>query len=578
VRRGAQRHSGGCSELGALRPVCARLTLASPNIVRYSSKIQRRLSALVGAGSVSTLHGAACRIVLFARASHPNRVTVNAPVNRAASKEALSAPAGVSATSRSATRGSLNADRFFDPDPQVRRVARELYAETSRLPLVCPHGHVDPALLAEDAPFPEPTSLLITPDHYIYRMLYSHGIPLEELGISTRDEAEAGADPRRVWQLFADRYYLFRGTPTGAWLDYELYELFGVSAQLTSDTAQHLYDELQERLWSPEFRPRALYDRFKIEVLATTDRATDTLGHHRAIAASDWRGRVIPTFRPDALFRIASAEWLHELAALESVHGAPVQSYQTFIDALWARRQYFRSCGATATDHAVLEPYTARLAEHEGAALFDKARLGDANADDQRRFEAHMLMEMARMSCDDGLVMQLHAGAWRDHNMAVAERYGPDKGADIPVATEFTRNLHALLNAHGNDRRLCLVLFTLDESTYSRELAPLAGHYPSVKLGPPWWFHDSIQGMLRFRQATTETAGIYNTAGFNDDTRAFCSIPARHDLARRVDANWLAGLMARHIIDVSDARHMARALAYDLARETYRLVATAREE
>jgi glucuronate isomerase len=352
--------------------------------------------------------------------------------------------------------------------------------------------------------------------------------------------------------------------------------VFGVRERLNGKTAQAIYDEIAAQLRLPGFRPRALFDRFNVEVLTTTDKASDPLVHHRAIRESDWGGTVLPTFRPDSVFRIASTEWGDEITALERAHGSAIGSFAAFITALEERRTYFKAMGATATDHAVIEPYTEQLSLGEAERLFQVARRGEATPTDQRRFEAHMLMEMARMSVEDGLVMQLHPGAYRDHNRTVFERYGPDKGADIPVATEYTRNLHALLNAYGNDRRLTLVLFTLDESTYARELAPLAGHYPAVKLGPPWWFHDSIEGMTRFRQRTTETAGIYNTAGFNDDTRAFCSIPARHDLSRRVDANYLGGLVARHVIDLSDARDMARALAYDLAKETYKLKGVSR--
>jgi glucuronate isomerase len=465
----------------------------------------------------------------------------------------------------------LHPDRFFDPDPAVRKVARTLYEGTRDLPIVAPHGHVDPRLLAENAPFPEPTALLIVPDHYIFRMLYSRGISMESLGVPARDGTQVERDPRRIWQLFAENYRLFRGTPTGVWLDHELYHVFGVRQKLTGATAQAVYDEIAEKLASPEFRPRALFERFNIEVLTTTDAATDTLEHHRAIRESGWRGRVIPTFRPDAVFRIAAPAWRDEIAKLARVHGAPIGDYAGFIRALEERRAFFRSMGAVATDHAVVEPRTERLPDDVAERLFARALEGAATAGDQARFEAHMLMEMARMSCEDGMVMQLHPGALRDHNARVFERFGLDKGADIPVATEYTRNLRNLLAAYGNDPRLTLILFTLDESTYARELAPLAGHYPALRLGPPWWFHDSIEGMKRFRERTTETAGIYNTAGFNDDTRAFCSIPARHDLARRVDADWLAGLVARHVIDLDDAREMAHALAYGLVRETYRL-------
>ncbi len=465
----------------------------------------------------------------------------------------------------------LHADRFFDSDPEIRRAARSLYEETRALPLICPHGHVDPALLANDDPFPEPASLIVVPDHYIVRMLYSRGAPMETLGIPTRDGTPVETDPRRIWQAFGDNAHLFHGTPTGVWLDHELHDVFGVKVRLDADSAQYVYDQIAERLASPEFRPRRLFERFNIEVLATTDAASDSLEHHRAIRASGWGGRVIPTFRPDAVFRIAAAEWSSELECLGQANGASIANYEAFVAALESRRAFFKSLGATATDHAVVEPFASRLSLHDASAIFVRALRGEATADDQRRFEAHMLMEMARMAVDDGLVMQLHPGALRNHNRAVFERFGADRGGDIPVATEYTRNLAELLNAYGNDERFSLVLFTLDESAYSRELAPLAGHYPALRLGPPWWFHDSIEGMTRYRQQVTETAGIYNTAGFNDDTRAFCSIPARHDLARRVDANFLGGLVARHVVELEDAHVLARAMAYDLARDTYRI-------
>jgi glucuronate isomerase len=464
-------------------------------------------------------------------------------------------------------------DRGFDPEPSVRRAARALYEETRGLPVISPHGHVDPRLLAENEPFPDPATLIVTPDHYILRMLYAHGVALESLGVATREDAVVETDPRAIWQRFAERYHLFLATPTGAWLDHELHEVFGVRERLDGDTAGRVYDDIAEKLAAPEFLPRALFDRFGIEVLATTDKAGDGLEHHRAIRRSGWKSRVIPTFRPDAVFQIAAPRWRGELDALARACGTSLSTYEEFIQALQQRRVVFRELGATATDHGVLEPFTEPLAPGEAERLFQQARSGTATAADQRRFEAHLLMEMARLSVADGLVMQLHAGALRDHNRVVFERFGPDVGGDIPIATEFTRNLRPLLNAYGNDPRFTLVLFTLDESTYSRELAPLAGHYPAVRLGAPWWFHDSMHGMMRFRERTTETAGIHKTAGFTDDTRAFCSIPARHDLARRMDANFLGGLVARHVIGMDDARRMARALAYDLAKETYKLAA-----
>ena len=465
----------------------------------------------------------------------------------------------------------MHPDRCFDPDAAVRRVARELYEETCALPIVSPHGHVDPCLLAADEPFENPTALLVSPDHYVLRMLYARGMPLESLGVPRRDGAPVERDPRAIWHRFAGAYGAFRGTPTGLWLDHELHELFGVRERLDKASADRVYDAIAERLASPEFRPRALFQRFRIEVLATTDAATDTLDHHVAIRRSGWGGRVIPSFRPDAIFRLAAPGWQAAVIALAAAAQRPVDDYRTLIDALAERRLYFKRLGATACDHGVFQPFTAALSDDAAELLFRRGWRGEATAADQRRWEGHLLMEMARMSLTDGLVMQIHAGAFRDHDAPLAESFGPDRGGDIPVATEFTRNLRPLLNAYGSDEAFTVILFTLDESTYSRELAPLAGHYPAVRLGAPWWFHDSIEGMLRHLERTTETAGIDKLAGFVDDTRAFCSIPARHDVARRVQANWLARLVARHVIDAGDARALARALAYDLVKRSYRL-------
>lgn len=465
----------------------------------------------------------------------------------------------------------LHEDRYFDSDPTLRKIARTLYEGVKELPIVAPHGHVDPGLLAENEPFPEPTSLILIPDHYIFRMLYSQGIPLEALGVPSVDGTPVETDKRKIWQIFGDHFYLFSGTPTGAWLAHELYDVFGIRTKLDHESAMLIYDEINEKLRSPEYLPRALFERFKIEVLSTTDAATDDLASHRKIRNSGWNGRVIPTFRPDAVLSIHSPDWRQHIEVLQEASGIRIEQYADFIEAIEERRQFFRSNGAVATDHAVVVPYTHRLSDSDAEKVFRKAMTGEAQAQDEALFQAHMLMEMARMSTEDGLVMQIHPGSCRNHNRFVYERFGPDKGADIPLQTEFTRNLYELLNTYGNDAAFTLVLFTLDETTYSRELAPLAGHYPALRLGPPWWFHDSIEGMTRFRQQTTETAGIYNTAGFNDDTRAFPSIPARHDLSRRIDAVMLARMVARHIIDLSDAERMARALAYELTRKTYRL-------
>lgn len=465
----------------------------------------------------------------------------------------------------------LNPDRYFSPVPGVRDIARALYQSAATLPLVCPHGHVDPRLLALDEPFPNPASLIVIPDHYIVRMLYSQGVPMEALGIPRLDSGPVETDPRRIWQLFGDHFHLFRGTPSGAWLTHEFEGVFGITEPLNSGTAMPIYEKIQASLARPEFRPRALFERFNIEVLCTTDAATDSLEWHQHIRDSGWKGVVRPTFRPDLAINLLHPSWKAEIERLGAVTGREVTTYARYVEALEERRRFFKRMGATATDHAAETPYTNELCAQDAAAIFDRALRGTATADDARAFTGHMLMEMARMSVEDGLVMQLHPGSDRNHNSEVFERFGPDRGCDIPLATEYTRNLKPLLNEYGNDARLTLVLFTLDETSYSRELAPLAGHYPAVRLGPPWWFHDSIEGMTRFRYQVTETAGIYNTAGFNDDTRAFPSIPARHDVARRVDANFLADLVARHMVTLDEAHEMMQAVTYDLVRKTYKL-------
>jgi glucuronate isomerase len=474
-------------------------------------------------------------------------------------------------TEQSRSKISLPADRYFDPDPRQKGIAQLLYYQVADKPLVCPHGHVDPRLFADpDYSFGTPADLLLIPDHYIFRMLYSVGIPLERLGIPRLDGGEVETDHRRIWQIFADNFYLFRGTPTGMWLSHELHDVFGVEDKLTPESAQEIYDQIEECLRQPEFRPRRLFERFNIEVLATTDPATDRLESHRAILESDWKGRVVPTFRPDGVINIDRPDWLANIEALTEVSGIDVTSYRRLIEAIENRRAFFKSMGATATDHAALTPYTEELSDAEAESIFQRALKGEASSDDASRFTGHMMIESARASIEDGLVMQFHPGSYRNHNRTIFERFGMDKGADIPVPVEYTRNLLPLLSKYGNDPRLTLILFTLDETVYARELAPIAGHYPAVKLGPPWWFHDSLNGMRRYRDQVCETAGLYNTAGFNDDTRAFPSIPARHDLARRVDANWLAGLVVRGIIDIEDAEEMIHDAAYRLAKRAYK--------
>lgn len=466
----------------------------------------------------------------------------------------------------------LSEDRFFSPDPGQRRVARELYNAIAALPIVSPHGHVDPALLAnKDATFGTPADLFIIPDHYVFRMLYSQGVPLEALGIPRSDGGAVETDHRKIWQTFAEHFYLFRGTPSGVWLAHELYEIFGIQRKLNGATAQGIYDELADKLSRPEYSPRALFDRFKIEVLCTTDAAADSLEWHKAIRESGWKGVVRPTFRPDAVINILTPGWRSNLNKLGAVVGREITTAKALITALEERRAFFKSMGATSTDSGVETPYTEVLSSAEAEAIFARALAGQATAEDARRFTGYMMVEMARMSAEDGLVMQFHSGCYRNHNPSVFEKFGADKGHDIPVETEWVRNLKPLTDRFGNDSRLTLILFTMDETGYTREMAPLAGHYPALKLGPPWWFQDSLNGMARYFDQVMETAGLYNTVGFIDDTRAFLSIPARHDVWRRSSANWLAGLVVRGLIDIEDAAEMAPDMANGLARRTFKL-------
>jgi glucuronate isomerase len=462
-------------------------------------------------------------------------------------------------------------DRYFDPDPAQRRIARELYESVADLPLVCPHGHVDPRLFVDEAAsFGTPADLLIIPDHYVFRILYSQGISLESLGIPRADGGPVEQDHRRIWQIFAENFHLFRGTPTGIWLTHELHEVLGVEEKLDEETAQAIYDQIVEKLNSPEFRPRVLFERFNIEVLCTTDAATDTLQYHQAVHDSGWKGEIRPTFRPDAVVNLLRPGWRENIDALSEVSGVTVHSYRTFVQALEQRRAFFRRMGAKATDHGAQSAYTAVLSPAEADAIFQRALHGQTTPEDAHCFTAHMIMESARMSVEDGLVMQFHVGSVRNHNQLVFDRFGRDRGCDIPERSEFTHNLRPLLNKYGSHPRLTFIVFTLDESTCSRELAPLAGHYPAMRLGPPWWFHDSLNGIQRYFHSVMETAGLHNTVGFNDDTRAFPSIPARHDVWRRASADWIAGLVVRSVVDMDDAHEMILDVAYRLARRAYR--------
>ncbi|MCQ9156752.1 glucuronate isomerase [Acidomonas methanolica] len=465
---------------------------------------------------------------------------------------------------------TLHPDRLFPPDEATRAIARRLYDRIASLPIISPHGHTNPVWFAENEPFENPAELLIIPDHYVFRMLMSAGVPLESLGIPPAG-GRSTADPRAVWRIFAAHYHLFRGTPSRLWLDWVFYHVFGLRSRLDAATADHYYDVIDGRLKAPEFRPRALFEQFNIEVLTTTESPLDTLEHHASIRRSGWGGRILTAYRPDNVTNPESPGFQEAIRAFGAVTGQDVTTFSGYMQAHRIRRAFFRTMGATSTDHGHPDPFTTWLPAEAVEALYGRVTTGTVTPGDARLFRGHMLTEMAGLSAEDGMVMQLHAGVFRNHNPSLFARFGADKGADIPVAVDFVHALKPLLDQWGNDPRLTLILFTLDETTFSRELAPLAGHYPALRLGPPWWFLDSPDGMARFRAAATETAGFYNTVGFNDDTRAFLSIPARHDVARRADAAYLARLVAEHQIGEDEAEEIAHDLTYGLVKKAYQL-------
>ena len=466
---------------------------------------------------------------------------------------------------------ALHPDRLFPADSATRDLARRLYATVKDLPIVSPHGHTDPQWYADDAPFGNASALFITPDHYVFRMLYSQGIRLEDLGIPRSDGGPVETDARKIWRTFAGLYHVFRGTPTRVWLDHAFHDVFGIRERLTPESADRLYDRINDCLADPAFRPRALFERFNIEVIATTESPLDPLSHHAKIRASGWKGRVVTAYRPDPVVDPEFDGFRANVAKLSEITGENTAAWSGYLAAHRTRRAFFKGMGATSTDHGHPTARTCDLTAADCQRLLDRALAGTASPEEAEQFRGQMLTEMARMSLDDGLVMQIHPGSWRNHNPRVFAQFGRDKGADIPTRTDYVRALKPLLDRYGNERGLTVILFTLDETVYARELAPLAGHYPILKLGPPWWFHDSPEGMLRFREQATETAGFHNTVGFNDDTRAFLSIPARHDVARRIDCRFLATLVVEHKIDEDEAFELAPELAYGLAKRAYKL-------
>jgi glucuronate isomerase len=464
----------------------------------------------------------------------------------------------------------LAPDRLLPPEPGVRAIARRLYESVRSLPIVSPHGHVDTRLLLDDRPFADPAGLLVTPDHYVTRLLHASGVGLADLGVGRGPLSEAQS--RQAWRLVCAHWDVFRGTPVRYWLDAELVEIFGVTQRPSAANADVLYDAIAARLAEPAFRPRALFERFGVEVLATTDDPCDDLSAHRELAADPgFGGRIVPTFRPDRYLDPSAAGWVEAVRQLGEVSSGGAGDYRSYLTALEERRHYFRTHGAVSADHGHEDAGTAALSGGEAERIFRAALVGEATPAEGVAFRRHMLLEMARMSCDDGLVMTIHPGALRGHHPATAARFGPDTGHDIPVRTEYTRALRPLLERYGTHPNLHLVLFTLDETVWSRELAPLAGFYPSVYIGAPWWFLDAPDAIRRFRAAVTETAGFSRTSGFVDDTRAFCSIPARHDMARRIDCGYLAQLVAEHRLAEDEAFDTATELVVGNPRRVFKL-------
>lgn len=466
--------------------------------------------------------------------------------------------------------GFLHEDRLFSPLPIEREIARELYKSVKDAPIVSPHGHTDAKWFAQNNNFENATELLLVPDHYVYRMLYSQGIELTELGVTPR-AGRKDFDPRKAWQIFATNFHLLRGTASHVWLNQVFGEVFGFENQLSPKNADFYYDTINDKLKSDDFKPRNLFDKFKIEVLATTESPLDELKYHKQIVDSDWNGRVISAYRPDNVVDPEFETFAYDLNAFGEIAGENIDTFAGYLKAHRNRREFFKSMGVTSTDHGHKTSRTEDFSTADCEALYQKIISGKFSKIDAENFRAQMLTEFAKMSIDDGLVMQIHAGAYRNHNLKIFEEFGRDKGGDVPSQTNYTDDLKPLLDKYGNEKSLSIILFTLDETTYSRELAPLAGHYPCLNIGPAWWFNDCPEGMLRFRELITPVAGFYNTIGFNDDTRAFLSIPARHDMARRIDARFLASLVASHRLSIEEASDLIIDLTSAIPKKAYKL-------
>ncbi|VXC27924.1 Uronate isomerase [Arthrobacter sp. 9V] len=459
-------------------------------------------------------------------------------------------------------------DRLLPADPGTRSIARSLLERVQDLPIISPHGHVDAAVIEQNTPFPDPAALLVSPDHYVTRLIHANGVPMDQL--LARTASAPGS--REIWRQFVQAWPLFEGTASGYWLRTQFNDVFKLGADLSEMTADASYDAIAAKLVEPDFRPRQLFKDFNIEVLATTDDPLDNLASHKALTEDpSFNGRVLPTFRPDAYLNVAHPGWSANVDRLIETAGDGATGYTGYIAALENRRRYFVEHGAVSADHGVRTPATLKLEAAEAEALFERARAGKATAADRDAFEAHMMYQMARMSVADGLVMTIHPGSYRNHHGPTFESFGADTGHDIPFAVNYTEAIRPLLQDFGTAKDFHLVLFTLDETVFSRELAPLAGFYPSVYIGAPWWFLDAPDAMLRFRSAVTETAGFSRSSGFIDDTRAFCSIPARHDASRRIEASFLARLVAEHRVTEDRAHELILDVVDSSPRRVFKL-------
>ena len=465
----------------------------------------------------------------------------------------------------------LDANRLFPVELATRKIAQELFAQVEDLPLICPHGHTDPRWFAENEAFPDPAQLFVTPDHYVFRMLFSQGVNLTDLGVPRRDGGPTETDARKIWRVFAENFHLLRATPSRMWIDHAFETVFGITERFGPDTADKTYDQIADCLTRPDFRPRALFERFNIEAISTTENPLDDLHWHEMIQKSGWSGKVVTAYRPDNVVDPEFEGFVTNVEKLGALTNCDTSNWQGYLEAHRVRRAFFKSYGATSTDHGHPSARTEDMPQSEAATLFNNLRTGGATPDEADAFRGQMLTEMARMSIDDGLVLQIHPGSFRNHSKSILDIHGRDMGFDIPTRTDYVSALKPLLDAVGTNPDLTIIVFTLDETSFSRELAPMAGVYPALRLGPAWWFYDSAEGMRRFRETTTETAGFYNTVGFNDDTRAFCSIPARHDVSRRVDCAYLATLVSTGRLTLDEAHEVAQDLAYGLAKKAYRL-------